>query len=118
LAQSGRGRGEAFAFALTAVRVYRADNDSETLDIGAFAIDAASGAVLVPAGVKAPGRESSGIELDVEVGYGDTPDHVPEPLCHAIRMLVAHWYENRASGDRAMPSSVAVLLSPYRTLSL
>ena len=65
----------------------------------------------------------AGIELDVTVGYGDAAVDVPEPLRQAIRLLVAHWYENRglvaighrrrAAGDRrradrALPDAVAM----------
>ena len=50
------------------------------------------------------------------------PD-VPEPLRQAIRLLVAHWYENRglvAAGSQTamLPSTVAALVAPYRMLSL
>ena len=49
--------------------------------------------------------------------------NVPEPLRQAIRLLVAHWYENRgivaAGGEVAvLPQSVAALIAPYRVLSL
>ena len=58
------------------------------------------------------------------VGYGDAAADVPEPLRQAIRILVAHWYENR--GLIAIGADVAVLpadasaalIAPYRVLSL
>ncbi len=66
---------------------------------------AASALSFVPWALPAPGRLAAGIELDVTVGYGDAASDVPEPLRQAIRLLVAHWYENRgagsAAGDRA-----------------
>ena len=37
----------------------------------------------------------SGISLDVEAGFGSSPEDVPEPLRLAIKMLVARWFENR-----------------------
>ena len=48
---------------------------------------------------------------------------MPEPLRHAIRLLVAHWYENRGivagGGEVAvLPQSVAALIAPYRVLAL
>ncbi len=105
---------------LIAARVYGADNTSEEITIDDFGVDASStpGVLLVPRSVKAPGRATSGIELDVEVGYGDAPEDVPEPLRHAIQLLVAHWYENRASRDAALPANVAALIAPYRVMSL
>ncbi len=67
---------------------------------------------------------AAGIELDVTVGYGDAASDVPEPLRQAIRLLVAHWYENRGlvargshgavlpadrgGADRALPDVVAM----------
>jgi len=41
---------------------------------------------------------------------------VPEPLKHAVAMLVAHWYENREvmGSDAEVPYSVEALISPYR----
>jgi uncharacterized phiE125 gp8 family phage protein len=57
------------------------------------------------------------------VGYGDDATDVPEPFKQAIRLLVAHWYENRriiaASGEVAsLPASVSSLIAPFRVLSL
>lgn len=51
-------------------------------------------------------------------GYGNAAA-VPEPIKLAIKMLVAHWYENRESvlvGLTAMPipNAVTMLLKPYR----
>jgi uncharacterized phiE125 gp8 family phage protein len=70
-----------------------------------------------------PGRVVAGIELDVEVGYGDAPPDVPADLRQAIRLLVAHWYENRGliaigSGIAVLPQTAAALITPYRVLSL
>ena len=50
---------------------------------------------FAPWALPAPGRPAPGIELDVMVGYGDAAVDVPEPLRQAIRLLIAHWYENR-----------------------
>jgi len=112
--------------ALTAARVYRFDGTTQALDTAAFVADvAAAPAVLsfAAGALPAPGRIVAGIELDVEVGYGDTPAEVPENLRQAIRILVAHWYENRGliaagAGVAVLPQTVAALLAPYRVLSL
>jgi uncharacterized phiE125 gp8 family phage protein len=96
------------------------------LDVDDFAIDTVSApAVLAFArgAPRAPGKLAAGIEIDIAAGYGDDADDVPAPLCQAIRMLVAHWYENRgviaASGEvAAMPQSVSSLIAPFRVLSL
>ena len=48
---------------------------------------------------------------------------MPADLRQAIRLLVAHWYENRgmiAAGQTVglLPASVNATLAPYRVLSL
>ena len=69
-------------------------------------------------------KMAAGIALDVTVGYGDTALDVPEPLRQAMRLLIAHWYENRglvvtgAMSLAALPATVAALIAPYRMVSL
>lgn len=112
--------------ALDAVRVYRSDGTTLALDNAGFSLDR-SGAparlTFVHGVPPAPGRRAAGIEIDITCGYGDAPANVPEPLRHAIRLLVAHWYENRglvAAGDEVavVPQSVAALIAPYRVIAL
>ena len=55
-------------------------------------------------------------------GYGTAAD-VPETFRQAIRLLVAHWYENRAAAaapDSAaeLPYAVTALIAPQRVLRL
>jgi uncharacterized phiE125 gp8 family phage protein len=110
---------------LTAARVYRLDGTTQSLDVSDFVIEvgAAPAVISFSAPQPAPGRVVAGIELDVSVGYGDAATDVPADLRQAIRMLVAHWYENRAMivvGQTAaiLPASVGAMLAPYRVLSL
>jgi uncharacterized phiE125 gp8 family phage protein len=109
---------------LTAARVYDEDGTTRTVDTQGFVLDlAASALAFAPWALPMPGRLVAGIELDVVVGYGDTASDVPEPLIQAIRLLVAHWYENRAvvangTSNAKLPQTVAALLAPYRVLSL
>ena len=80
------------------------DGTTQAIDPRAFVVDTAAAprcCVRAVARRRRPAALSRGIELDVEVGYGDAPADVPEPLRQAIRLLVAHWYENRgADRDR------------------
>lgn len=110
---------------LTAARVYDLVNNSYTVDLQHFV--PASGAcelVVMPWALMQPTRIAAGIELDLTVGYGDAPDDVPEPLRQAMRILVAHWYENRglivpgAMRLAALPATAAALIAPYRMVSL
>lgn len=111
---------------ITAIRVFDVDGAPQLLDVEDFDIDAISApAVLAFArGVpRAPGKLAAGIEIDMLAGYGEEPEDVSAPLRQAIRMLVAHWYENRgviaASGEvSSMPASVSSLIAPFRVLSL
>ncbi len=100
--------------ALTAARVYDLDNAAQALDTAAFVLDkGASALIFAPWALPAPGRVAAGIELDVTVGFGDAAIDVPEPLRQAIRLLVAHWYENRgltAAGTMTvLPATAAAL---------
>jgi uncharacterized phiE125 gp8 family phage protein len=110
--------------ALKAARVYDCHGESQTIDLQAFVPDrGASALAIMPWTMPVPGRIAAGIELDVTVGFGDAAADVPEPLRQAIRLLVAHWYENRslvaANGNSTvLPSTVVALISPYRALSL
>jgi uncharacterized phiE125 gp8 family phage protein len=108
--------------AVTAARVYDADGNAATLDLQSFVrVLDGTGIAFVPWAMPAPGRIASGIELDLRVGYSDTALSVPEPLRQAIRLLAAHWYENRslvADAAAALPETVAALIAPYRMLSL
>ncbi|HRN83393.1 MAG TPA: head-tail connector protein [Hyphomicrobium sp.] len=71
----------------------------------------------------APGVPAGGIEIDVEAGMGEEADDVPEPIRHAILLLVAHWYEHRdpmeiGTVGAAIPAAVSDLLKPYREVRL
>jgi uncharacterized phiE125 gp8 family phage protein len=109
---------------LTAARVYDEDGGTRDVDAQSFVLDrGASALAFAPWALPMPGRLAAGIELDVVTGYGDNAGDVPEPLRQAIRLLVAHWYENRglvASGTSsvALPQTIAALLAPYRVLAL
>ncbi len=108
--------------ALTAVRVFDFENNAHDLDLQAFVLDlGASELAFIPWTLMQPTRIADGVEIDVTVGYGDTALDAPEPLRHAVRLLIAHWYENRGivgGNGAALPATVAALIAPYRMLSL
>ena len=107
-----------------AARVFDAAGNADSIDVETFVVDAAADIVASPCwALPLPGRLAAGIELDVELGYGAAASDVPDALRHAIRMLVAHWYENRglaALGASAamLPGGLGALIAPYRVLSL
>jgi uncharacterized phiE125 gp8 family phage protein len=109
---------------VVAARVFDAAGSAHSIDVATLVVDAAADVIASPSwSMPLPGRASAGIELDVELGYGAAAADVPGALRHAIRMLVAHWYENRglvAPGASAamLPAGAAALIAPYRVLSL
>jgi uncharacterized phiE125 gp8 family phage protein len=109
---------------LTAVRVYDSAGNTTAIDAGIFVLDKAGGVIASPCwALPAPGRSVAGIELDVEIGFGTAATDVPDVLRHAIRTLVAHWYENRgliAIGQTVamMPASVNAMIASYRVRGL
>ena len=94
-----------------------------TIDTQAFVPDPSTSTLsFIPWALPMPTRIAAGIELDIAVGFGDAASDVPEPLRQAIRLLVAHWYENRALVAGAevapVPANAAALIAPYRMLPL
>ena len=109
---------------VTAARVYdetmRRTRSIPAASSSTRASPALSFRALVDAGA---GRDAAGIEIDVSVGYGDAASAIPAALRQAIRLLVAHWYENRgliAFGQTiaVMPAATAALIAPFRVLAL
>lgn len=104
-----------------AVRVFAEDGSPSTIAASEWSVDAAPlAARLFPRSGRFPdpGRRLAGIEVDLVVGYGDAAA-VPEPLRQAIRLLVAHWFEERLIVGQAgppLPRTVDALLAPYRVL--
>ena len=70
-----------------------------------------------------PGKSHAGIEISFVTGFGAAPDDVPQPVRHALLLLVAHWYEHRdpieiGSDKTSVPDAVSNLLAPYRVARL
>ena len=109
---------------VVAARVFDAAGNASAIDVGRFVIDKTSDVIASPAwSLPQPGRAVAGIELDVEIGFGTTAASVPPVLRHAVRSMVAHWYDNRGliaiGGNVAMmPGSVHAMVASYRVLSL
>ncbi|MBI3433534.1 MAG: phage head-tail connector protein [Proteobacteria bacterium] len=112
--------------AVIAARVFDTAGVAHPIDAPAFVPDIAAAPGILgfaPWTLMPPGRATAGIEIDIETGYGAAPGDVPEPLRQAMRLLVAHWYENRsvvAGGydPTRLPAGVAALIAPYRVHSL
>jgi uncharacterized phiE125 gp8 family phage protein len=112
--------------AVSAVKVHDASGGSTTLDASSYAVDALSRParlVLKGAVPAVQARELNAFEVDFTAGYGDDADDVPGPLRQALKLLVAHWFEQRepvvlgVAADE-VPTTVAGLLLPYRRVRL
>lgn len=111
---------------VVAARVYDTAGVAQTLDTQNFVVETQPCPAMlcfVPWAVAVPGRTHGGIEIDIEAGYGAAPVDVPAPLRQAVRLLVAHWYENRGLtaivGKLAtLPAGLEALVAPFRLVSL
>lgn len=104
------------------VRVYDAAGVGTDLAASLYRADIVSDPprVIVESGAPEPGRSAQGIEIDVVVGFGPAAADVPAPLAQAVRLLVAHWFENRgdAAADPALTPDLSALVAPFRRARL
>lgn len=109
---------------LLAARVFDAAGAPVSVPPSAFIVDTLGEPGRVQRGpdVPDPGRALNGIELDLRAGYGALASDVPMPLRQAIRLLTAHWFDNRGDGppigEPPLPAGFAALLAPYRRARL
>ncbi len=112
---------------VSSITVFEADGGGIAFDAGHWFTDTISHPPRIvlhgTAPWPQPGRRANGIEIAVMAGYGDVPADVPEPVRHALLLLVAQWFEQRepVSMDAApneIPDSVSTLLNPFRPVRL
>jgi len=105
------------------VRLWDSANNGIVLSVAAYVTDA----IGEPARVylkeipSATLRRYNAVEIAFTCGYGTATTNVPEPLRQAVKLLAAHWYENRIAVADAgqtrfdeLPLGVQYLLAPYR----
>ena len=107
--------------AVDAIRITDASGSVTELPGNAFEADALSEPprVVVP-GAPEPGKFRNGISIALRAGYGTTPEAVPATLKLAIRILVAHWFENRGDvvGTQILPPEALALVAPFQRARL
>ena len=54
------------------------------------------------------------IEIVYSAGFGPHPQYIPEAFHHAIKVLVALWYEEREGLGCGIPATVEKILRPYQ----
>jgi uncharacterized phiE125 gp8 family phage protein len=109
-----------------AVTLHHGTGGSTTLDAAAYVVDTLSEpARLVLKGALPPvlSRELNAFEIAFTAGHGDEAGDVPAPIRHALKLLVAHWFERRepvvlSGAPQDVPATVAGLLLPYRRVRL
>ncbi|MBV1702643.1 MAG: head-tail connector protein [Hyphomicrobiales bacterium] len=109
---------------IAAITVFDASNQGQSLSASLYFLDNSPDAarMLFAIAPPAPQRQIAGINIDVVAGYGAGADSVPQPILQAMRMLIAHWYEDRGDGASVsgarLPAVVAALLDPFRIMRL
>ena len=75
---------------------------------------------IAVAGAPEPGKPCNGISIALRAGYGSSPEAVPATLKLAIRILVAHWFENRGdvAGEQFLPPEALALVAPFQRMRL
>jgi uncharacterized phiE125 gp8 family phage protein len=107
---------------VAAATVVGDDGATTSLDLAAVTVDTASRPARLLVASRPPARRFAGIRFDLVAGYGAGAD-VPAVFVQAMRLLVAHWYENRTlvaapGADAEMPRAVTAMLAPHRVARL
>jgi uncharacterized phiE125 gp8 family phage protein len=102
------------------------DGNQQTLDPSLYWVDSVSSPARISLveGASYPetqaGRPNC-VEIGFYAGYGSTRESVPAPIRHAVKLLVAHLYENpdivNAGQLNEIPMSCEYLLAPYRVIT-
>ena len=112
---------------VTAVRVHDPGGMPTDVDEESYAADTLSEParlLLAGSGVQLlPARLLNAYEVAFTAGYGEEASDVPEPIRQALKLLVAHWFEQRepvvlGEVPEEVPATVASLLLPYRLVRL
>jgi len=104
---------------ILALRVFGQDGSAITVAPASVRLEAGRdpARIVIEGPLPRPARASAGIEIDLNCGYADDPAEVPEPLRHAVRLLVGRWFEHRGDNPAAagtMPDDIALLIAPFR----
>ena len=107
---------------LEAVEYYDADGALQAADVSDFEARKAGDFVTVEpkSGAAWPRTQArqDAIKITYKAGFGDAPSDVPEGILHAILLLVAYWYDNRAAASelnmREAPMAVDALIGRHR----
>ena len=113
---------------VTHFKYFDEDNTESTFATTNYHVDIQSepGRVVLKRGKTFPSasdlRTVNAYEITYVAGYGSSASDVPTPIKHAIKLLVAHLYENReavtSDSTNAIPYTIAGILDPYKVKRL
>lgn len=114
---------------VTSIKTFDQSNNETTFDSSNYFLNTSKkpGEVILNSGATWPvfARSRNGIEIIYVVGFGDAATDVPAPLKLAVKMLAAHWYENREftktqsdMNQAASPLHVQSILNRYKVMRL
>jgi uncharacterized phiE125 gp8 family phage protein len=107
--------------AVDAIRIADASGSATDLPGDAFEADALSDPPrIVVTDAPEPGKSRNGISVELRAGFGTNAEAVPATLKLAIRILVAHWFENRGdvTGEQILPPEALALVAPFQRVRL
>ncbi|WP_262027644.1 head-tail connector protein [Microvirga sp. Mcv34] len=107
--------------AVDRITVADASGDTSEVPANAFETDALSDPPRIAViDAPQPGKSRNGIVIELRAGYGTAPEAVPATLKLAIRILVAHWFENRgdAIGEQILPPEALALVVPFQRVRI
>jgi uncharacterized phiE125 gp8 family phage protein len=109
---------------VTGITYYDADNAQQTLAADTYRLtvndEFARLDKLDGASWPATYNRADAVAVQYDAGYGDAASDVPEGIRLAVRLMVGHWYENRAAATEEsiseLPMAVRSLLMKYRVV--
>jgi len=107
--------------AVDGIKVTDASGTASDVPASAFDTDNLSDPPRIAvADIPEPGKPRNGISIELRAGYGAAPEAVPATLKLAIRILVAHWFENRGDvvGEQILPPEALALVAPFQRVRI
>lgn len=112
---------------LQAIRVYDASGDASILPLAQFLPDEKSrpARIVLPQMITGQPikREKAAIEIDYQVGFGNSAVDVPSALKQSSLTLIGHWFQNReavvmAGSGAIVPHGFDQLIASYKVMNI
>ncbi len=99
---------------VSAITYLDADRVAQTLDVGTYILDLVSSPQRIVRDPDASWPDTANVPNAVTVAFTTGYASAPAPVCQAILVAVASWFNNREGGD--LPAGAAAMLRPYRRI--